>query len=921
MSILLSSVAISSLSSCFSSGNLQFINDKRQTNYKQLSASLSGLQIKYPDFSKYIKNIHFDKNYYLFLTQKSELSSYLNTYKTFSSNSYGFDMNQINVMYNWFTNNFSTNFSCINTTQFLGIVDSDLNFNICPLKTKLSVDDSQYSVNSDYRDYQKIYNINNSLYLQFKVNKTPFAVYPDEYNLIFNSYSVLSSNIQNTSFVQNGAIGGDGPLNSDVIFFEQNEYGNYTNNGPNNINQVNNGTLLCLWLSSQTSHPSSNKIWMERWYDPNTVTQGQAFISQKNTLSSSFTYVVDVSSSKIISEKEKLIYLRYGKERNNTFINSFSSNLIAEFKNWDKNFSSTVNGISGYIIGDYPKKTETFVLYGTNHAHIPSVEQIFTETDFTVSLWANCNQWKNNNDSQFFGNYNNNTGYGIFYNTGTSNDLISIPTSSNNIFSLNNKGFKVFEKDVKQDLGLSSLNIEYIKTDLFGNRWLYDGFNKKIYKLENDDLLIKTIDLPLNSNIVKIDCNSNNEIFALNTTNNTISSFNYEGKFLTSTSITPNKNNFCIDLQDNIVTTFSNYIDVNSNNDIITLDGGAVSVNNIKKFYLPSLPNSFKIDLENNLWFLINNTLYKIDSYGTLLFKKDLPLPFINKNSEMCFVKSYVDNIEKIYLWIILNEQKRVLILDQNGDFFKNIDLTKLFVGNNCSYMSIDVRGDFSGFDNKRKFEVVSNKCISPKNPYITVRANLKCGDYNKIVRLHYSVDELDEWSNLSFSVKNTKESTILKLYINGLLKETKTISGVYRINYGYRVSPFIIGGNSGKLGAKNLEKSIVKNGYFIGEMDDIRIYNSVLNDFKIFNLSINNHYDRWKPINMYVDCPATTFIEEVNDFYINRYKGFKSNHFNIRIKNFTDNPDLQQLILDYIKSNINDFIPANTILNDIIFE
>lgn len=921
MSFSLSTVNVSSLSSCFSTSSLYFINTDREIKYTELSSNLSGLDLKYPEFTKYITNLWFDKDYYLFLTTNSLLSSYFNTFKTISSNVYGYDMNQIDVAYNWYVNNFSYSYSCVNTTQFLGIIDKDLKINLCPLKTKLSLDNSQYSLSENYREYQRIYNKNDSLFLQFKTSKVPYEIKPDVYNLIFNSYNVASCYINNTDFVKNGAVGGNCPLNSDVIFFEQNEYGSYTNNGPENINSVNNGTLLCLWLSSQNVSPSSNKVWVERWYDPNTVSQGQAFITQKNTVSSSFTYIVDVPSTKILSEKEKLVYLHYGEKRNNTFLNSISSNLVAEFKDWTKDFSSTVNDISGYIVGESYGDTNTFVLCGTNHAHIPSTDVLFLDNDFSVSLWANCSDWSSNNDSQFFGNYHNNTGYGIFYNTGTPDNLISITTSSNNIFSLNNKGFKVFEKDIKQDLSLSSLSIEYIKTDLFGNRWLFDSYNKSLYKIENDDLLIKTIQLPTSSNVVKIDCDSDNNIFVLDTFYNDISCFNSYGDYVSKTTVPSNTRNFCIDCSNNLLSSYANFIDVNYSNNVVTINGGSVSVNNTKILHLPTIPNSFKIDSQNNMWFLVNNTLYKTDENGFIIFEKQLSLPFVNKNSEMCFVKSYVDNIEKIYLWIVFNDENTILVLDENGNFYKNIDLTKLFIGNYCSTLKTNVRGDFSGFDNKRRFEIFDSKSISPSNPTISVRLNLICQKNYKIIQLDHPVNNLKDWTHLSFSVTNTPTQTIVKFFVNGILYKSETLQGIYKINNGYKSSPFIVGGNSGKLGAKNLEKSIIKNGYFKGQIDDLRIYNKPLNDFEVFHLSLNNHFSEWKPVNMYVDCPETTFLEELDSFYINRYKGFKSNYFNIKIKNFSDNKDLQDLVTDYIKQNIQNYIPANTILNQVKFE
>lgn len=921
MSLALSSITIYPLSSSFITESIDFINSDRDLNYIELSSSLSGFNIKYPEFTKYINNIWIDKDYHLFLTSNSKLSCYFNSLKTLSSDIYGYNMSQFNVKYDWIINNFSTNFSYNNDTQFLGIIDNNLKINLCPLKTKTSIDNDQYSLQNNYREYQKIYNFEKELFLQYKINKIPFKVNPDEYNYIFNSYNIASCYINDTEFVSNGAIGGNCPLNSDIIFFEQNEYGDYTNNGIDNINNINNGTLLCLWLSSENVSISSNKIWAERWYDPNTVSQGDALITQKNTLSSSFSYIKDIPSYKILSDKEKFIYLRYGEKRNNTFINSLSSNLVLEIKDWSKNFKSTVNNISGYIIGQYNNKTDSFILDGSIHAYIPSIDNLFTNYNFSISLWANCDNWLNNNDSQFLGNYNNNNGYGIFYNTGTPDNLLTIPSRYNNLISLNNKGFKVFEKDIKQDLGLSSIDITYVKTDLFGNRWLFDDYNKNLYKLENDDILIKTINLPENCQIQKLDCDSNNNLFVLDSFNNNISSFNSYGEVLSSVTTIEGTKTFCIKNDDSLIYSFSDFMDVNSKNDIISINGGSVLCNGEKILHLKTLPQCFRIDHDDNMWFLVNKSLYKLNSTGSVLIEKELPILLDDEDAEMCFIKTYKNNKEHIFLWIVLNKQKKLLIINENGIIIKNLNLNDFFIGDYCRTFELSVKGDFSGFDNKRKFETYNNKPISPDNPCISVKLNTKYKNTNKIIQLHTSCKDMYSWSHISFTVRYTNNNTIIKMYVNGILKTQKILSGIYIIDYMYKASPFVIGGNSGKLGAKNLEKSIIREGYFKGEIDDVRIYNKTLNDFEIFHLSLNNYFHKWKPINMYINCPETTFFEEIDNFYINRYKGFKSNYYNIVIKNFSSNKDLQNIIKDYILKNISDFVPVNTMLKDIIFE
>jgi hypothetical protein len=598
-----------------------------------------------------------------------------------------------------------------------------------------------------------------------------------------------------------------------------------------------------------------------------------------------------------------------------------SANLQVHFEKWDAKFSSEINSISGFVIGDYNLSTDTFKLDGTRHGHIPPEDGIFVDNDFTVSLWANSDDWKYNNDSQFFGNYHNESGYGLFYNTGTSNNLISIPTSGDNLFALNDRGFKVFEKDLKSDLGLTNISINYIKTDLFGNRWLYDSFNHNIYKLENDDIVIKTIHLPATSDITRIECNSHNEIFIFNNYSHQISSFDSAGTYISTQTLSSYHDNFEIDIYNNIIYDSAQFLTVNSQNKIIKMRGPTLFIDDVRVLFLTDKPQCLRLDLEDNIWILFKDRIIKTDSNGLIIFDTKLELAFSDTDAEMCFVKTYNNTKEQINLWIIFNKSKQVVIVNSMGRIIKRLDLTKLFVGQYCGTFQLNIVGDFSGFDNRRKFEKLNGYVISPSNPSVCVRLGVRCGNTRKIIQLHSSVEYLDGWTHLSFTLSRFKNSTTIKLYVNGYIKEQVTIQGNYHIEYGYKSSPFIIGGNSGKLGARNLEKSIIRTGFFIGEIDDIRIYNKTLNDYQVLNLALKNHYEKWGPISMYTEIPEITLIEEIDSLHINRYKGFKSNIFNIRIKNLSQNTDLQGLVSDYISNNIQDFVPANAILNQILFE
>lgn len=921
MSEPLSSTYVYALSSFYKSEFLNFVNHEREISYVENTNYSAEIDISYPEFSKYITDLSFRDSYYTFLTSVSRLSSYFNSLQGFGGNYYGSKMQDFTAKYNWILNNFTLTASAYEDTQFLGIMDRESNFNFIPLKSKISINDEQYSTIENYKKYEKIYEHNDSLFLQFQIDKIPVEIIPDRYNTIFNSYNVSATNINNTEFIKNGGIGGNCPLNSDVIFFDTSEYGKYTNNGPNNINSFNNGTLLCLWLSSQTVEPDSPKIWMERWYDPNTVTNGNAFISQKNNTTDSLTYIFDVSSTKVLSPKEKFVYLRYGGQRNNTFVNSLSSNLKIHFNGWSKNFTSVDQTVQGYIIGNYPLSSRELNLDGTIHAHIPPEDPLFVDKDLTLGVWANSVDWKFNVDSQLFGNFNNESGYGIFYNTGVPNNLISIPTKSNNLFALNYKGFKVFEKDLKNDLALSSINIEYIKTDLFGNRWLYDSENQNIFKIENDDLVITKIDLPSNAEITKIDCNSNNEVYIFDNFNKSLSSFDADGTLLGSQSVSSNINIFEIDKNDNILLDAAEFITVNSLNQVIKIVGSTLLVDNERVLHLTDKPTSIRIDSENNIWILLKNQIIKTDPKGELLFTKTIDVGFTDYSAEMGFVKIFKNSLEEIQLWIIFNSGKYIVILDLNGRIVKRIDLVPLFVGNQCSQFQLKIQGDFCGFDSRRKYEIINDKPISPLNPAFSVKLSLTNGISKKIIQAHSSTETVDQWTHITFSVENQLNKTVVKLFVDGRLQNSKIVNGNYRIDYSYKSTPFIIGGISGKLGAKNLEKSIVDVGYFVGQINEIRLYDRILNDYEIMNLALNRYYTDWKSSSLYLSVPPIRMVEQIDTLHLNRYKGFKSNYFNIKIKNFTNDEIVQNVVRDYIINEISNWVPVNTILNSIKFE
>ena len=191
----------------------------------------------------------------------------------------------------------------------------------------------------------------------------------------------------------------------------------------------------------------------------------------------------------------------------------------------------------------------------------------------TVGLWAYSEDWSSAIDTQLFGNFTQNNGYGLFYNTGNSNELITLPTTNGLIYSLNQKGYKVFEKNLSSSTTLSSANIQYVVTDYFGARWLWDINSWKMIKLEMDDILTKSIQLPVNTEIEKIQFDSHNNLHILDTNTNNISSFDGIGSFISSTVLSYPNTDFVIDSSDTILYTTGRHSTIDKDGNIYHVKG------------------------------------------------------------------------------------------------------------------------------------------------------------------------------------------------------------------------------------------------------------------------------------------------------------------------------------------------------------
>ena len=911
--MVLSSVNIESFASRVQPLILSYVNEGKQSILpSKANTSLTPLLSSYNALCN-VKDIEITDNSISFLTNTISLTSLindkfnqsketLNNYfvRAFSDLSdYGVDIRSARETLNYY--------------MVTSPLSSELIFNIVPLKTEQGIDEEQ-GFSPTFRNYKSLQFSkapdadNEDLYMEYKSCYVPVNVASDEAITITISGSNINVPISSLGLIESGAIGGNQPLNSDIIYLNRNSIRNTTNGQP-----------LCLWLSGSSVLQGFPKQWMERWYDPNNITQGNAFIAPVNT--SRFGPVIDIPSNANIKSGDVLTYNRLGPIRNKSYLDFISDTQSCYISSWGQTFEDTVNDVAGFVEGSYTYTSPELILDGSVHGHIPPCDQLLKDYNFTTSFWVYKDDWSFGPDAQIFGNFSNFEGYSINYCTGATTSLITFPANNGMIYGFNHKGYKIFEKDLNKSLGLENAYISHIVTDFFGARWLHDSFNNKLIKLESDDLLSNIIDLPVRANIKTMKLNKANQVVLLNTKNHTISAIDQTGNLANSYFISPQFNNFEILGNNTIKTSIADDMLSDNINNVFKSIGSNIYKNDVIFFHVGKKINCMRFDLANNLWILYdNNKLLTISPNQKIILQTTLPLIFNETSFEMNFVKEIINGKEQDILWIICNINRYILKVNSNGEIIKRVDLNKVVNLNKCNPFGLTTKGDFTDYEIRRKYERTDdNQNISTANPAFAVKMNLVCGNNTEFFEMFHPVDNLRGWVHFTLTHEIINNQTVIRLFINGMERITKVFQNIKKVNFGTKVSPFIIGGTSGKLGANNLERSI-SGEYFVGKFDDLRIHQKVLSPFEVLSLANNLYYNYWNDFIMYMPTNQYTCLEKVKFFHMNRPPGHKSNKFNLKITGFTD-PTIQNSIKQYILANIDKLKPAHTVLNEIIFE
>lgn len=355
----------------------------------------------------------------------------------------------------------------------------------------------------DHREYDNMFitdmeDESTGLNINYNSYETEIVAYPDEityFNAPQNMYPYDKININDSSLIKSGAIGGDTPINSDKIFKKAASYKYNTPYGTPSDEET--GTWLCSWLKSNIGvdwnrevefkknvivnykdavyraivdnigyAPDINPdewelteqpppVWVDRYYNPEKFSAQEAlkiegqyseyktkFNHIVETLNAQNNYIFDKKSDLTFEPGALYAYYRIGPEQIKIITENMTDGLIHEgvsdvrTQNDEK---ITIITEDALLLGDRYIKTNT-----------PAV---ITQSDFSICFNLKADDWTKPIGGQVLGNYTN-QGVGVFnkqhltpyliFKNGTGVSLYN--TQGDSVWSFPLSGCKTFVK-------------------------------------------------------------------------------------------------------------------------------------------------------------------------------------------------------------------------------------------------------------------------------------------------------------------------------------------------------------------------------------------------------------------------------------------------------------------------------------------
>jgi hypothetical protein len=383
-------------------------------------------------------------------------------------------------------------------------IESKIDVNFLPLKNQLNEFYKQNRKINDvyFRDYHTIFSGDNtelgthSISLGYIANTREYILRAGEVTYFHIPYneSYKRIGINETSLVKNGAIAGSSPLFSDKIWKKIGDY-KYNSNLGNSQNEQT-GQWLCAWLSGADF--GGNGIWMDRYYNPDVITQVEA-IKITNNIVYIPSYInrenppgiTDTVSTLTFEPGVWYAYSHIGKNDAVKIIQTINQDLVQE-------------GIINMTINNEGE----YEMNGRNTGYI-SLKNFKTPfNNFALSFFGYSDDWTQLKGSQILGNYLD-TGFGIF-NYNEVNPL-NFYFNRDKITIYNNEQVPILK--ITQPPALSGNVIGVLRRNYYENfHIILDNFNILEYNLMGTLVDVVSSDNIVKKNVLSVNNNLNTGI-------------------------------------------------------------------------------------------------------------------------------------------------------------------------------------------------------------------------------------------------------------------------------------------------------------------------------------------------------------------------------------------------------------------------
>lgn len=738
---------------------------------------------------------------------------------------------------------------------------------------------------------------NDSIAINYIVYANDYVAKPDAYTIFKTSsdlYPYHQLNINDSTLVRDGSLGGNNPYTSDQLFMQK------------NTAQGMDGQYLCTWLSGSN--------WVDRYYNNNKMSPMDAAKAVNAVYGTYESYVeqllasnnlnydfFDKKSDFVFEPNKEYFYYRMGSKRVDEQINNYSNHLLLSSLQW-----KTGNNQNIAASNDYKCDGNSFAIF-------KEYETINDASQMTISFWLDSLDWSKINAHEIVGNVTN-AGFGI----------IKDPLVTPLIMVQSSSAIHILNSDF----------VEITKTAVSGASFLtrsdaLDAFqgisnNGTVFKLQADGTLYDKKNF--NENIIATTY-ANDVIYKLHVNGYDVSAFN---------TITEQTSTYTVDFNSQSILYVDGALRGFAGTKTLAYDDNAVMflynqnqlvyknyATNDQYVAFKTLSSStdvgfiadFALDDERNLYVLHNDyKISKFDADRVLQYTISMQSLLSSTSAtniaiDLCY--EYKDDAKNKSLIVVANDSKQKLSFAKIANdgviqTFVQTNITKsaasVFNLTNAQYLQQIYADRRDAFDFVLKLPNYYNS-----HDFTTVKYTFNASDFNS--GMHHFALRIDaKQGNASF-------------FVDGILKQNVYIQAAKFMHLPLLQSSICFGAthfSNGNTLANFLQQQRV---YFASNVTISypRIYSAALqdNDIKLLCMQKTKIQD----LNFHLPCGQRNNLDKIKQMFAWGTPGFKSSNIKITVKNSSITSDVtKQALKSQILQEITDVLPINTNVIDIEF-